>query len=322
MGAGRVAVLDGVIMDVVAEGLEFPLVTDHVLPEAMLPDTALSLANTAGVGGSFGTAGGHEGMGKAGFDHSPTGREIGVAAGEGPDGMDMLGKHNGGVDGERVTGTRIGERPAKDGDGVRGTKDRPAVESYDREIERAARFECPTILRHSGYDSRCTYHGQGKRRVNHPPYTLHAHEEVADYFAVGNLSKFSLKRQRNHNVDVRPDNLQESTAYLQHDLEVLAPRYIINASGKPFPFAAVSTIISIPQYTHSQLGFYRLRSKVSEKEVSAFRPVLQQIMNKYKRQLPYMRRKISNEIIKSDDFVRYFRWAYKITQTSVPSPGT
>lgn len=146
-----------------------------------------------------------------------------------------------------------------------------------------------------------------------------AREDIADYVAVGSLSKFSPMRQQNRNVDVGPDRLRASTAYLQHDLDVLAPRYIINASGKPLPLTVTSPIISIPQYTHSQLGFYHLRSRVGDEDVSALRPWLQDAIQEYKEQLSSVCRKMRDNVIRSADFVRYFCLAYKMIEASVAS---
>jgi len=89
-------------------------------------------------------------------------------------------------------------------------------------------------------------------------------EDVTRYVAVANLSKFSLKRTGKCNRDVGEKELKLSRSYIQHDIEVLKPRIVINASGKKLKnHTPSSDVIDLPQYTHQQLGFYHLRKKVS-----------------------------------------------------------
>ena len=132
--------------------------------------------------------------------------------------------------------------------------------------------------------------------------------DITSYVAVANLSKFSLKRIDKRNKDVGKKELTPSWVYIQHDIEVLKPRIIINASGKKNlqvlkDHTPSSYVIDLPQYTHGQLGFYYLRKKVSCCEVQKFRPVLTNLIKEYGSQLKEVENKISNG---GDDFIRYF----------------
>lgn len=127
-------------------------------------------------------------------------------------------------------------------------------------------------------------------------------QDITTYVAVANLSKFSLKRIGKRNNDVDKKDLTPSLVYVQHDIEVLEPGIIINASGKKLKnHTPPSDVIDLPQYTHQQLGFYHLRKKVSCYDVQEFRPVLTSLIKEYSGQLKEVEKKISN-----DDFVRYF----------------
>jgi len=135
--------------------------------------------------------------------------------------------------------------------------------------------------------------------------------DITSYVAVANLSKFSLKPIGKRNRDVGKKELTPSWVYIQHDIEVLKPRIVINASGKRNlqlleNHTPSSHVIDLPQYTHGQLGFYHLRKKVPCSEVQEFRSVLTSLIKEYSGQLKKVQNKISEGTIKSDDFVRYF----------------
>lgn len=137
--------------------------------------------------------------------------------------------------------------------------------------------------------------------------------DITSYIAVANLSKFSLRRNGKHNNDVGKKDLTPSRIYLQHDIKVLKPKIVINASGKKnLPLLEEHTppphVIDLPQYTNRQLGFWHLRKKVSCCEERGFRPILTNLINEYSGQVKKTKKnKISGGIIKNKDFVRYFR---------------
>lgn len=136
-------------------------------------------------------------------------------------------------------------------------------------------------------------------------------QDITTYVAVANLSKFSLKRIGKRNNDVGEKELTPSWVYIKHDIEVLRPRIVINASGKKnlqlFKEHTPSLhVVDLPQYTDRQLGFYHLRKKVSCCEVQEFRPLLTSLIKEYSGQLKKVEKKISDGTIKNDDFVRYF----------------
>jgi len=135
--------------------------------------------------------------------------------------------------------------------------------------------------------------------------------DITSYVAVANLSKFSLKRIGKHNNDVGKKDLTPSRIYIQHDIKVLKPKIVINASGKKNlqlleDHTPSSHIIDLPQYIHHQRGFWHLRKKVSCCEVQEFRPILTNLINEYGGQVKKIKNKISDGAIKSKDFIRYF----------------
>ena len=133
--------------------------------------------------------------------------------------------------------------------------------------------------------------------------------DITSYVAVANLSKFSLKHPGKRNKDVGKKDLTPSWVYIQHDIDVLKPRIIINASGKKLleECTPSSSVVDLPQYTDRQLGFWHLRKKGLCCEVQEFRPILTNLINKYSGQVKKIKKnKISDGTIKSKDFIRYF----------------
>jgi len=135
--------------------------------------------------------------------------------------------------------------------------------------------------------------------------------DITSYIAVANLSKFSLKRIGKYNNDVGKKDLTPSMIYIQHDIKVLKPKIVINASGKKNlhlfeDHNPSSHVIDLPQYTKNQLGFHHLRRKGLDSQVLKLKCFLEELIDKYKTILGDVCKKMSNGVIRSDDFVRYF----------------
>src|SRR5688500_5262149 len=94
----RVTVLDRIEVDVVEMTLKILFVHDHVFPEPALPDAAFSFGG-ADIGTMFGL---WQSTGESGFDARPAIRVVGVAFGQPPQAMQMLGQHH---DGDYVEGS-------------------------------------------------------------------------------------------------------------------------------------------------------------------------------------------------------------------------
>ena len=85
-------VFDRIEMDVIEVPHKIVLVTQRVLPIAPLPNPTLSLGGTAGRD-PF--AAGQTAR-KSAFDQPPSQREIGIAFGQGPDHVQVIGQNYGG----------------------------------------------------------------------------------------------------------------------------------------------------------------------------------------------------------------------------------
>jgi hypothetical protein len=110
------------------------IVADGVFPEAALPDAAFGFGGAA-CGAGFGF---WDGSGEFGFDDLPACGEIGVAFGQGPEAVRVVGQDDPGVDVKGQPGAGFANCGAEGGD-VFGEKGLPAVVQVDREEIRCLR---------------------------------------------------------------------------------------------------------------------------------------------------------------------------------------
>lgn len=103
------AVFDRVEVDVVHMGGVIGIVADGVFPEAALPDAAFGFGGAA-CGAGFGF---RDGSGEFGFDDLPAGGEVGVAFGESPEAVRVVGQDDPGVDVEGEPGAGFADGGAE-----------------------------------------------------------------------------------------------------------------------------------------------------------------------------------------------------------------
>ena len=88
-------------VNVIGVGREIGIVADLVVPEAVLPESVLSSADLSRrhhiAVDQMLTC-----VGRDSFYVSPTLRKVGVPGGQGPDGVEMVGKQNPGINAERM----------------------------------------------------------------------------------------------------------------------------------------------------------------------------------------------------------------------------
>ena len=88
-------------VNVIGVGREIGIVADLVFPEAVLPESVLSIADLSRrhhiAVDQMLTC-----VGRDSFYVSPTLRKVGVPGGQGPDGVEMVGKQNPGINAERM----------------------------------------------------------------------------------------------------------------------------------------------------------------------------------------------------------------------------
>ena len=138
-------VFDRIEMDVIEVPHKIVLVTQGVLPIPPLPNPALSLGGTAGRD-PF--AAGQTAR-KSAFDQPPPQREIGIALGQGPDHVQMIGQNYGSFNRKPMPSPH----PAKRRPQYINTfcqESQPALPQIDREEIAASGQEIATIVRHCG----------------------------------------------------------------------------------------------------------------------------------------------------------------------------
>lgn len=142
---GGVAVFDRVEVDVIHVGGVVRAVADGVFPEAALPDAAFGFGGAA-CGAGFA---GFDGAGKAGFDDLLAHTVIGVAFGQGPETVRVIGEDDPGVDVEGVKHAGAADGGAEGFDGA-GEEVGSAVEKVDGEDVRASRDSVAAVVGHVG----------------------------------------------------------------------------------------------------------------------------------------------------------------------------
>ncbi len=100
---------DRVEVDVVHVGRIVVVVADGVLPESPLPDAAFGFGGAA-CGAGFGF---RDGSGEFGFDDLPAGGKVGVAFGQGPEAVRVVGQDDPGVDVEGQSGAGFADGGAE-----------------------------------------------------------------------------------------------------------------------------------------------------------------------------------------------------------------
>ncbi len=103
------AVFDRVEVDVVHVGGVVGIVADGMFPEAALPDAAFGFGGAA-CGAGFA---GFDGAGEAGFDDLPAHTVIGVAFGQRPETVHVIGEDDPGVDVEGEPGAGFADGGAE-----------------------------------------------------------------------------------------------------------------------------------------------------------------------------------------------------------------
>jgi len=142
-----VAVFDRVVVDIVEMRGEVALVADVVLPVSALPDRLFPFFGAgSGCGCRLSLS---KGAGEAGFDQHPAGREVVIALGQGPKGVQVVGQDDDGVDGERVALAHYAEGAAQGVDGLLVAEDWPPLEGHYGEKVAASPGLCATVL-HDG----------------------------------------------------------------------------------------------------------------------------------------------------------------------------
>ena len=93
--------LDRVKMNIIHMGREIFIVADRVFPKTALPDATLRLSE-ARVGASLPMG---QTARKYRLDHAPAGREVIVLRWQSPNAVEVIGKHDPGIDRERSAST-------------------------------------------------------------------------------------------------------------------------------------------------------------------------------------------------------------------------
>lgn len=137
------AVLDRVVVNIVDVAGEVRFIADGVLPIAALPDSALALAQAA-VRNPF-TA--RQSARERRLEQTPSRRKIGVAFGQGPNRMEMVGKYDDCVDRERMAQARRAKCRPQQID-VLGQEPQATFRQIDGEEEGAARNEIAPVVGH------------------------------------------------------------------------------------------------------------------------------------------------------------------------------
>lgn len=137
--AADVAVLDRVPVDVVEVTLEVVFVSDRVLPELRLPDSATTIDFSALRDGDFGPAGFEPTLGELRLDPLPAAGVVGVAFGHAPDCVEVLRQKNDRANVKRVSRFTFADDVAKDGSGVFRIEYWAALVGDQREEECPAR---------------------------------------------------------------------------------------------------------------------------------------------------------------------------------------
>src|SRR5258707_1209781 len=105
-------------MHVIEVTVKVFLIADGVFPETALPDAARLLAN-AGCGAVLFSAAGCEiGASESGFEQAQAQREIGVAARQRHEQMQMIGQQSDGVDVKRMEGLATRDRLTQQATGL------------------------------------------------------------------------------------------------------------------------------------------------------------------------------------------------------------
>ena len=142
-GAGRVAMLDRVVVDVIEVEAVVRFVPHDPLPVASLPDAAFGFA-PASFRQAFDL---RQRPRERGLDVPPPGSDVVIARRQPPQAMQMIGEYDIGLHGERPRLFGLGKRVAQRVDVV-GQQGAPAFQQVDREEVGAPRHPDASVVGH------------------------------------------------------------------------------------------------------------------------------------------------------------------------------
>ena len=148
VGTAGVLVFDGVVVDVVEMAIEIGLVTDGVLPEALLPDSVRFLTLAGSGTWLLKAAGGEIQAGELRFENGHAEREIRIAFGKGHEHVQVIGEKHDGVEREGVISAAEIEGSVEHRAGGFSGEDGRAAFGDGRKEERAAGSKCPDVVGH------------------------------------------------------------------------------------------------------------------------------------------------------------------------------
>lgn len=150
MWTSRVAVLDRIVMNVIAYPREVGVVANGMFPESPLPDAPLLRAPTRRTAAGLLAALAKESVSEATLQEAHARREIRVAVRENPDGMPVIGQQYARIDLERPIDLRSDDRFSKNTPRLTGCEKGATEIGDDRQEKGSARDKRPLIARHEG----------------------------------------------------------------------------------------------------------------------------------------------------------------------------
>jgi len=111
MWTGDVSVLNGIVMDVVAQPLKVRFISNRVFPESAMPEPAFSMLGARHASAISNLRHVSKPMRESSLDDAPTRREVCVTIRQRPYRVQVIRQEDNSVDRERMVALRIRERP-------------------------------------------------------------------------------------------------------------------------------------------------------------------------------------------------------------------